>query len=125
MNFTRQYKNKWEQKQQPYYVMSLFYTKFVLLCVISGLGAGLFSLATDKTYFMFKHFSQQFPYGVFVLTPLVFMGIVFLLKRYFPYASGSGLSQGYALDAYGKSCLEDTYSLWTMLGKIIYGKKLS
>lgn len=115
MTWIMRFKNKYKQYQK----ISSFYLKFIFLCVVSGLGAGVFSLATDKVYLTFKLFYQHFPYGVFIFTPLMFMVIVFLLKRFFPYAGGSGLPQGYALDVYKKSCLYATYSLWTMLGKIL------
>lgn len=97
----------------------LFYLKFLLLCAAAGIGSGLFSLVTDKTYLLFKSFYQFSPYSVLIYTPLVFCLIVFLFKHYFPYAGGSGLSQGYALEVYERSVLENTYSLRTMFGKIL------
>ncbi len=97
----------------------LFYFKFIVLCILAGLGAGYFSVATDDVYLIFIKYFHLYPYSVLVFTPVVFMLISFLLKRFFPYAGGSGLPQGYALDAYEKSSLYATYSIRTMFGKIL------
>ncbi len=97
----------------------IFYSKFLALCIIAGLGSGCFSLLTNQAYFWYKAFYAHYHYWVLVFTPASFGLIIFLFKRYFPYAGGSGLPQGYALDVYEKPELENTYSLRTMFGKII------
>jgi H+/Cl- antiporter ClcA len=106
-------------KKQRYQKIALFYAKFLGLCLIAGLGSGCFSVITDKAYFLFKDFYQQHHYWVLLYIPIAFGLIIFLFKNYFPYAGGSGLPQGYALDVYEKPELAKTYSLWTMFGKII------
>lgn len=108
-----------KHKEHEYKKVALFYAKFIGLCVLAGWGAGYFSVATDKAFLMFRQFYHHYSWGVLILTPLTFMVTVYLLKHAFPYAGGSGLPQGYALDAYQTSNLYETYSLWTMLGKML------
>lgn len=97
----------------------VFFSLFLGLCIVAGIGSGYFSLITDQAYLWLKALYQQYPYGMLVYIPAMFMLIVFLLKRYFPHASGSGLPQGYALDVYDSTELNKTYSLRTMAGKIL------
>lgn len=106
-------------KKARYQKTFSFYLRFVGLCIAAGIGAGFFSLMTDKTFLWFTSFYEHYHYWVLLYIPVVFTLIVFLLKRYFPYAGGSGLPQGYALDVYEKLELYGTYSIWTMFGKIL------
>lgn len=110
---------RFKHKEREYKKLGLFYTKFIMFCFLAGWGSGFFSLATDKAFLTFKQFYLDNPWEVVILTPLVFMLIMFLFKRYFPFAGGSGLSQGYALEVFPKSDLTSTYSIWTMLGKML------
>ena len=92
---------------------------FILLCVLAGLGSAFFSMATDKAYYWCMLMYQQYGYWMLVTTPLIFITIMFLFKKYFSYAGGSGLPQGYALDVFDEEVLHSTYSVRTMIGKII------
>ncbi len=96
-----------------------FHLKFILLCIASGIGGGYFSMITTHAYTWFKLLYQAHHYWMLLYIPLMFTGIVFLLKRYFPDATGSGLPQGYALDIYAPSRLHAIYSLRMILGKVI------
>ncbi|MCX8514494.1 MAG: chloride channel protein [Burkholderiales bacterium] len=96
-----------------------FNLEFFLLCIIAGLGGALFSVATDKAGVYGLKMFALLHYWVLIYIPIVFMIIVFIFKKYFPYAGGSGLPQGYALDVYEKPELYATYSLRTMFGKVI------
>ena len=49
----------------------------------------------------------------------MFVITVYLLKKYFPYADGSGLPQGYAVDIFDEYRLNKTYSLRSAIGKAI------
>ena len=97
----------------------LFNIQFFALCAIAGIGSALFSQATDKAFATCMQIFHHLNYWVLLTTPLFFMLIVFLLKRYFPYAGGSGLPQGYALDVFEQPELQATYSLKTMFGKVM------
>lgn len=97
----------------------LFNLQFFLLCAIAGVMSALFSEATNKAGIACLFTFNYFHYWVLVYIPLFFMLIMFLLTRCFPYAGGSGLPQGYALDVFEKPELEATYSIKTMIGKVI------
>lgn len=105
--------------KQRYKKQSWFYFQFLVLCVAAGIGSGYFSVATDRVYLWFKAAYHEHPHWALFYIPFMFALIVFLLKKYFPYAGGSGLPQGYALDVYEKPELHKTYSIKTMIGKII------
>ncbi|MDQ5920523.1 MAG: hypothetical protein QG673_579 [Pseudomonadota bacterium] len=97
----------------------IFNLHFFLLCALAGIGSALFSMATDQAVIYCQKFFHYFHYWVLLYIPLIFMLIMFLFKRYFPYAGGSGLPQGYALDVFAAPELMQTYSIKTMLGKIL------
>jgi len=105
--------------KKRYKIIGLFHLRFLFLCILAGIGSGYFTLITNQAYFYFKQLYQYSPYSIFIWTPTVFCLIAFLFKHYFPYAGGSGLSQGYALDAFAQYELKNTYSIKTMFGKIL------
>lgn len=96
-----------------------FHLIFLGLCVIAGIGSALFSIATDKAYVLYMALFHYSKYAVLIYTPTIFVLIAYLLKKYFPYAGGSGLPQGYALDVFDEKTLNHTYSLRTMAGKVL------
>lgn len=97
----------------------VFNIKFILLCIVAGIGSALFSIATDKAYLWCMSIFHKLGYLILVSTPLLFMLIAFLFKKYFSYAGGSGLPQGYALDVFDEEVLHATYSVRTLIGKVI------
>ncbi len=97
----------------------LFNIQFFALCALAGILSALFSGATNKASDACLYIFHYLNYWILVYIPLFFMLIVYLLTRYFPYAGGSGLSQGYALDVFDKPELQATYSLKTMFGKVV------
>ena len=96
-----------------------FNLHFFVLCVVSGILSAFFSEATNKAGIACLFIFHYIHYWVLVYIPIFFMIIIFLLTRYFPYAGGSGLPQGYALDVFEKPELEATYSIRTMIGKVV------
>lgn len=96
-----------------------FYMQFFLLCVIGGIGSACFALATNIAYSWCMKIYNFIGLGMLIYTPVIFVITAYVLKKYFPYAGGSGLPQGYALDIYEKDKLYQTYSLKTMFGKVI------
>lgn len=96
-----------------------FNLSFLILCAVAGIISALFSLATDYAYRWVMFFFHTYNYLILVYTPLVFILIAYLLKKYFPYSDGSGLPQGYAVDVFKIEQLKHTYSIKTMIGKII------
>lgn len=96
-----------------------FNIRFFILCVVAGIGSALFSYATDEAYKWCLQIYHFLGHGVFIYIPLIFVIIAYLLKNYFPYAGGSGLPQGYALDVFEQKTLHATYSIRTMIGKVV------
>jgi H+/Cl- antiporter ClcA len=97
----------------------IFNIKFTLLCIVAGFASALFAMATDRAYEWCMLIYHKFGYFMLISTPVIFMLIVFLFKKYFSYAGGSGLPQGYALDVFDEDVLHSTYSIKTMIGKIL------
>lgn len=108
--------NRFKRKQK---VMMKFYTQFFILCVIGGIGSACFSLATNVAYSWCMKIYSFIGWGMLFYTPIIFVITAYVLRNYFPYAGGSGLPQGYALDIYEKDKLYQTYSIKTMFGKVI------
>lgn len=100
-------------------IQSKFYLQFFFLCVVAGVGSALFSLSTNVAYSWCMRIFNFIGLGMLIYVPLLFVIISYVLKNYFPYAGGSGLPQGYALDVYEKDKLFYTYSIKTMIGKVI------
>lgn len=96
-----------------------FNLSFIFLCILAGIGSALFSLATDKAYYWCMIIYKNYSYLMIITTPIMFVIIVFLFKKYFSYAGGSGLPQGYALDVFDEEVLRSTYSIKAMVGKVI------
>ena len=100
-------------------LMMRFYIQFLILCIIAGVGSACFSMATNVACAWCMRIYQFIGYGMLVYTPLIFVVIAYILRNFFPYAGGSGLPQGYALDIYERDKLNQTYSIKTMFGKVI------
>lgn len=96
-----------------------FNLTFIVLCIASGIGSALFSLATDQAYYWCIRVYKYLGWGMLTFTPLIFVVIAYLFKNYFSYAGGSGLPQGYALDVFDEEVLRSTYSIKTLIGKVI------
>lgn len=96
-----------------------FYVQFFLLCALGGVGSACFSIITNVAYSWCMKVYHYIGIGMLVYTPVIFTAVAYILKKYFPYAGGSGLPQGYALDIYEKDKLYQTYSIKTMWGKVI------
>ena len=58
-----------------------------------GLAAMLFARMGDVAQKMFLHLVAVAPYAPFIVTPLVFGGVVYVTQRSFPAARGSGIPQ--------------------------------
>ncbi|MDR3498140.1 MAG: chloride channel protein [Parvibaculum sp.] len=74
-----------------------------LIFVAGGLTVGAaavaLALASDFVQVQFRHFLAVAPYGGLIVTPLGFGLAVYLTKRYFPNAGGSGIPQAIAARA--------------------------
>ncbi|MCE3268847.1 MAG: hypothetical protein K0R49_1099 [Burkholderiales bacterium] len=96
-----------------------FIIQFIFMSIATGIISALFTLAISFATKINLALFQANPKYMFIFTPVVFTIISFLLKKYFPYADGSGLPQGYAIDVFSEERLNQTYSIRSMIGKII------
>lgn len=93
--------------------------KFLLLAALVGLLSAGFTYLVDLAGSLC---AQVYHYNgnlMYVYTPVIFIVIVFLLKKYFPYSDGSGLPQGYAVDVFDNQQIANIYSIKTAIGKVI------
>lgn len=94
-----------------------FYIEFLLYSLIIGLFSIIFSTVVDYALkFCHKIFYSN-NWVIFFYTPILFMIIVVILKKIFPYSDGSGIPQGYLVDSYNKYYLKKIYSIKTSIGK--------
>ena len=98
---------------------SEFKLTFLMLCIAVGVFSALFTWAVDLAREICLKVFAINGWAIFIYTPLVFVLIIYLLKKYFPYADGSGLPQGYAVDIFDEERLHKTYSLRSLVGKVI------
>lgn len=96
-----------------------FKLNFLLLCIGVGVSTALFTWAVEFARdICFKVFYTN-SWVIFIYTPAVFVIIVYLLRRHFPHADGSGLPQGYAVDIFDEDRLSKIYSIRSLIGKVI------
>lgn len=93
--------------------------QFLSLAILVGVASAAFTHAVILAEWMFHSVFVYNPLAMYLYTPLLFVSIVFLLKKYFPYADGSGLPQGYAVDIFDEQRLKDTYSIRSAIGKML------
>lgn len=93
--------------------------QFLGLALIVGIASALFTYAVNFAEWIFRHMFALNPVAMYIYTPLTFVATVFLLKKYFPYADGSGLPQGYAVDLFDDEQIRKTYSIRSSIGKVI------
>lgn len=96
-----------------------FVLQFILMSAVAGVISALFTLITDLAHVASLKIYAFNPFIMFAFTPVIFVLISYLLRKYFPYSDGSGLPQGYAVDIFTQEQLDNTYSIRTMLGKIL------
>lgn len=96
-----------------------FSFQFIVLCVIVGVASAAFSYAVEFADWLCHFLFATTSWTMYVYTPVTFVVIVFLLKKYFPHADGSGLPQGYAVDIFEEEKLNKIYSINSLIGKVV------
>ena len=96
-----------------------FSWQFISLCVVVGVISAAFTKLVNFASWLCQQMYATGSWTMFIYTPLVILATVFLMKKYFPYADGSGLPQGYAVDIFDEERLNNTYSIRSMLGKLL------
>lgn len=93
---------------------------FVLAAIITGLISIVFGIGVVRASAMFVHFTTGRHWVVFVLCPAGFALIVFLTRKVFPGAQGSGIPQAMAaLDMQDAADVDSVLSLRIAVGKFL------
>lgn len=93
--------------------------QFLFLAAIVGFASAGFTYAVDFAGKLCHLMYSAGSFYMYAYTPITFVVIVWLLKKYFPYADGSGLPQGYAVDVFTNKQIKDIYSIRSAVGKVI------
>lgn len=96
-----------------------FNWQFLSLCVLVGVMSAAFTKSVEFAGWLCQKIFFLSGWVGYIYIPLMIFATVFLLKKYFPYADGSGLPQGYAVDVFDNERLNNTYSLRSMFGKLL------
>jgi H+/Cl- antiporter ClcA len=98
-----------------------FRTRVALLtgAIAIGLAATLFAMAADASGVLFARYAARFPYAPLATTPLLFMLLVWLTRRYVPLARGSGIPQVIAAQPDPERATNSLVSLRTVTGKAL------
>lgn len=94
-----------------------FYVEFFLYSLLIGLFSFCFGIVVDYALNFCNKFFYDNGWLIFLYTPILFVIVVFILKKIFPYSDGSGIPQGYLVDSYNKYYLKKIYSIYSALGK--------
>jgi H+/Cl- antiporter ClcA len=96
-----------------------FSVQFLVLVIVIGLASGLLTYAISFAEHICHYIFKLSGWATYVYIPAMFVITVYLLKKYFPYADGSGLPQGYAVDIFDEYRLNKTYSFRSAIGKAL------
>ena len=95
------------------------YASLLLASIASVIVITFFLEVSDYAQHSFKNLIGADPYLSFIITPIVFVGIVYVAKYYCHYVQGSGIPQLIAAtDSRNKSIREQLLSFRIALGKI-------
>ena len=95
------------------------YASLLLASIASVIVITFFLEVSDYAQHSFKNLIGTDPYLSFIITPIVFVGIVYIAKYYCHYVQGSGIPQLIAAtDSRNKSIREQLLSFRIALGKI-------
>lgn len=92
-------------------------SKFLFAAIIVGFASAGFSFLVEKATLYCHMIFSYGGYWMYLFTPTIFVFTVIILKKFFPYADGSGLPQGYAVDVFSEAELKNYYSIRTAFGK--------
>ncbi|MCX5774055.1 MAG: chloride channel protein [Fusobacteria bacterium] len=99
------------------------YLKYNLECILLAIVIGAISVFFIETvhysFSLFQLIEHTIGWWLVVYTPLLMTGIVFLLKRYFPEAEGSGIPQSLAISRMKFENLEEHFRIRAIFSKIL------
>lgn len=96
-----------------------FNLKFVLLAVVIGLISVFFVKAVELAYRVFLHLEPILGWWLVVYVPSVMLLIVFLLRKFFPEAEGSGIPQALAISQLSEDKINSIFALRSIFSKIL------
>ncbi len=100
---------------------TLFRTRAAILvgAIMVGIVATLFAKAADEAGAAFDGFARHCHWLPLATTPLTFMGLVWVTRRYAPLARGSGIPQVIAAKADPNAATETLISIRTVAAKAV------
>lgn len=105
-----------------YYNRLIYYKfnlKFVLLAVIIGLISVFFVKAVEFAYRTFLYLEPMLGWWLVVYVPSIMLVIIFLLRRFFPEAEGSGIPQALAISQLSEDKINSIFALRSIFSKIL------
>jgi len=97
------------------------YVSLLLASLATVIVVTFFLQVSDEAQHIFKNLATTKPYLNFIVTPLVFVGIIYIAKYYCHYVQGSGIPQLIAAtDSRNKGIREQLLSFRIALGKIVF-----
>lgn len=102
---------------QPKYIK--FNIKFALLAVLIGLISVFFVKVVELAFKCFLWLEPQLGWWIILYVPVMMIGIIFLLKRYFPEAEGSGLPQVIAIGKMSEDKINHFFQIRAIFSKIL------
>lgn len=96
-----------------------FNLKFVMLAVIIGLISVFFVKAVEFAYSIFLYLEPRLGWWLIVYVPGIMLVIIFLLRRFFPEAEGSGIPQALAISQLNEAKIDSIFALRSIFSKIL------
>lgn len=98
-----------------------FRTRAAILtgAILIGIVATLFTEAADWAAGVFASYAQRWHWLPLATTPLTFMGLVWLTRRYAPFARGSGIPQVIAAQSRPNDATGTLISIRTVTAKVV------
>lgn len=102
-----------------YWCQTKFNLKFMAVAILIGLISIFFVKSVELAFSLFLYFELIFGWWLIVYVPLMMVLIVFLLRKFFPEAEGSGIPQALAINNLNGSQLDLLFTARLIFSKIL------